>query len=78
METKVSSRRARKYAADPKLDHVNLVHIAPCFYEILLNNIVLYHGCRDSVVYLATHYGMHGQEFETRWGQNISFSPYWP
>ena len=40
METEVSSRRARKYAIDPILDHMNIVHIAPCFYEIHLNNIV--------------------------------------
>jgi len=40
--------------------------------------ITSHHGCRHSVVCLATHYGMGGQEFEPRWGQNISFSPHRP
>ena len=40
METEGSTRRSRKHATDLIMDYMNLVHIAPRFYEIHLNNIV--------------------------------------
>ena len=35
--------------------------------------IASHHGGRDSVVCLATHYGMGGQEFKPRWGKIFPF-----